>query len=136
MAGPLGSPGSSLAIIPINVVGEHLERLFLWGHSSCTICKADRSEILIYGGFGGIGRHARRSDCLQLDPSSGQLSLLDVKGSPSPRMGQTSSLVGDLMIVIGGRTDPTNILDDLWIFDIIKAEWKLVGNIGDVFSPR
>lgn len=120
----------------MKIVGEHAERLFLWGHSSCTIYNADHKEILIYGGFGGIGRHARRSDCLLLDPSSGRFSVLNVKGSPSPRMGQTSSLVGGSMIVVGGRADPTNILDDLWIFDIEKAEWKMVGNAGDVFTPR
>ncbi|XP_021719707.1 tRNA wybutosine-synthesizing protein 2/3/4-like [Chenopodium quinoa] len=135
-SGPLGSSGSSLAIVPIKIVGESIERLLLWGHSSCTICNADCKEILIYGGFGGIGRHARRSDFLLLDLSSGRLSVLDVKGSPSPRMGHTSSLVGGSMIVIGGRADPTNILDELWIFDIMKAEWKLVGNTGDVFAPR
>ncbi|XP_021766875.1 tRNA wybutosine-synthesizing protein 2/3/4-like [Chenopodium quinoa] len=135
-SGPLGSSGSSLAIVPIKIVGESIERLFIWGHSSCTICNADSKEILIYGGFGGIGRHARRSDCLLLDLFSGRLSVLDVKGSPSPRMGHTSSLVGGSMIVIGGRADPTNILDELWIFDIMKAEWKLVGNTGDVFAPR
>ncbi|KMT04175.1 hypothetical protein BVRB_8g186230 [Beta vulgaris subsp. vulgaris] len=135
-SGPLGSVCSSLAIIPMKIVGEHAERLFLWGHSSCTIYNADHKEILIYGGFGGIGRHARRSDCLLLDPSSGRFSVLNVKGSPSPRMGQTSSLVGGSMIVVGGRADPTNILDDLWIFNIEKAEWKMVGNAGDVFTPR
>lgn len=135
-SGPLGNPGSSLAIIPIKIIAEHMERLFLWGHSSCTICNADRKEILIYGGFGGVGRHARRSDCLLLDPSSGRLSVLDGKGSPPPRMGQTSLVVGGSMIVIGGRADPTNILDELLIFDIVKAEWKLVGNTGDVFTPR
>ncbi|KAL2931413.1 tRNA wybutosine-synthesizing protein 2/3/4 [Bienertia sinuspersici] len=135
-SGPPGSPGSSLVITPIEIVGEHVERLFLWGHSSCTICNADSKEILIYGGFGGTGRHARRNDCLLLDPLSGRLSVLTVKGSPSPRMGHTSSLVGGLMVVLGGRADPTNILDDLWIFNIADAEWKLVGNTSDVFAPR
>lgn len=117
-------------------MGEQVERLFLWGHSSCTVCNADCNQILIYGGFGGVGRHARRSDCILLDPSSGRFSVLNVEDSPSPRMGHTSSLAGGLMIVIGGRADPTNILDDIWIVDITKAQWKFVRNTNDVFAPR
>lgn len=135
-SGPPGSPCSSLAITTIRVVGEPVERLFLWGHSSCTVYNADPKKILVYGGFGGIGRHARRNDCLLFDPSSGEVAVLNVKGSPCPRVGHTSSLVGDLMFVIGGRADPANILDDLWIFDIPKAEWKLMHNNGNVFAPR
>ncbi|CAO2842541.1 unnamed protein product [Amaranthus hypochondriacus] len=135
-SGTPGIPGSSLDIIPIKLTGDQAERLFLWGHSSCSVYNADRYEILIYGGFGGVGRHARRSDCILLDPSSERFSVLNVEDSPSPRMGHTSSLSGGLMIVIGGRADPTNILDDIWIFDITKAQWKFVRNTNDVFAPR
>ena len=106
------------------------------GHSSCTISYADRKEILIYGGFGGTGRHARRNDCLLFDPFSGRVATLTVNGSPPPRVGHTSSLVGDLMFVIGGRADPANILDDLWMFNITKTEWKLVCSTDKVFAPR
>lgn len=135
-SGPPETTGSSLAIVPIKVIGEPLERLFIWGHSSCTISYADRKEILIYGGFGGTGRHARRNDCLLFDPFSGTVATLTVNGSPPPRVGHTSSLVGDLMFVIGGRADPANILDDLWMFDIAKTEWKLVCSTDKVFAPR
>ncbi|KAL9236617.1 hypothetical protein vseg_011262 [Gypsophila vaccaria] len=134
--GPSEHPLLSLAVVPVEIVGEPTERLFLWGHSSCSISNADENEVLIYGGFGGIGRHARRSDCLLFNPSSGRLVPMQVKDSPSPRLGHTSSVVGSSMIVIGGRADPANILGELWILDLVKAEWKLISNSSDVFPPR
>ncbi|GAB4830863.1 hypothetical protein Ancab_004890 [Ancistrocladus abbreviatus] len=133
-SGLLGPPGCTLPILPINVVGEPLERLFLWGHSSCIL--NNKEKILVYGGFGGIGRHARRNDCFLLDPSCGTLAALIAKDAPSPRLGHTSLLVGDLMFVIGGRADPVNILNDVWIFDTAKNEWKFVDCTGSAFAPR
>ncbi|KAK9681561.1 hypothetical protein RND81_10G011000 [Saponaria officinalis] len=136
MTGSLGYPRFSLAVVPMEIVGESTERLFLWGHSSCSISNADENEVLIYGGFGGVGRHARRSDCLLFNLSSGKLVDMQVKGSPSAHLGHTSSVVGGSMFVIGGRADPANILGELWIFDFAKTEWKLVSNSSDAFTPR
>ncbi|KAH9608479.1 hypothetical protein KSS87_000681 [Heliosperma pusillum] len=134
--GPLEDSRFHLAVVPVEIVGEPAERVFLWGHSSCPISNSNKNEVLIYGGFGGIGRHARRSDCLLFDPLSCRLTVMHVKGSPSPRLGHTSSVVGDSMIVIGGRADPANILSELWIFDFAKTEWKLVSDSSNAFTPR
>ncbi|XP_074307515.1 tRNA wybutosine-synthesizing protein 2/3/4-like [Silene latifolia] len=134
--GPLENYRISLAVVPMEIVGEPADRLFLWGHSTCPISNSNKNEVLIYGGFGGIGRHARRSDCLRFDPSSCRLTVMPVKGCPSPRLGHTSSVVGDSMIVIGGRADPANILSEVWIFDFVETEWKLVSDPSNAFTPR
>ncbi|KAF8030134.1 hypothetical protein BT93_E2537 [Corymbia citriodora subsp. variegata] len=83
-----------------------------------------------------MGRHARRNDCLLLDPSSCTLESIAVRSAPSPRMGHTASLVGDQLFVIGGRTDPLNILSDVWVFNTTTNEWKLLNCNGHVFLPR
>lgn len=136
----MSSPGSSLSlsISHIEIVGEPVEKLFLWGHSACALDNADHKKVIVYGGFGGLGRHARRNDLLLLDPYSGNLETINIfdDTSPSPRLGHTASLVGDRMFVIGGRTGPDKILSDVWIFDTTKNHWKLQQCGGSVFPPR
>ena len=107
----MGSPGCSLSIEHIEVVGEPVEKLFLWGHSACALNNGNHEKVIVFGGFCGMGRHARRYDLLLLDPCSGNLETISTSGcmSPSPRLGHTASLVGDCMFVTGGRTGPGKI---------------------------
>ncbi|GFP91985.1 tRNA wybutosine-synthesizing protein 2/3/4, partial [Phtheirospermum japonicum] len=115
------------------VVGEPVERLFAWGHSACTL---NEKKIIAFGGFGGIGRHARRNDVLILDTENGIMDIIATAEAPSPRLGHTSSLIGDFLYVIGGRADPMNILNEVWVFDVTKKEWKLLECSGSLFTPR
>ncbi|KAJ9566092.1 hypothetical protein OSB04_002058 [Centaurea solstitialis] len=115
----------SLPIKPLAITGEPVEKLHLWGHSACTLeTTQNPKSVLLFGGFGGVGRHARRKDSWLLDSVSGQLELVDFSNSPSPRLGHTASLVGDLIFVIGGRADPGNVLNDVWVLNMINNEWK------------
>ncbi|XP_062013510.1 tRNA wybutosine-synthesizing protein 2/3/4 [Rosa rugosa] len=127
---------SSLSVVPTEVSGENEENLYLWGHSACALEKKVDNGILVFGGFGGIGRHARRNQCLLVDALSGSLRGISIESSPSPRLGHTASLVGHCVFVIGGRADPEKILSDVWVLDIQKKEWKLAECSGDVFPPR
>ncbi|KAG9454033.1 hypothetical protein H6P81_006937 [Aristolochia fimbriata] len=122
--------------IKMTVSGEPVEKLFLWGHSACSINIGTQCQILIFGGFGGIGRHARRNDTLTLDPIAGVLSAINAERSPSPRLGHTSSTLGEHVFVIGGRGDPTQILSDVWVLNTAKGEWKSLDCSGSKFSPR
>ncbi|XP_022926928.1 tRNA wybutosine-synthesizing protein 2/3/4 [Cucurbita moschata] len=122
----------SLSVEQMGISGEPMAKLFIWGHSATTV----HNKVIAFGGFGGMGRHARRNDLLQLDMLSCTLQTISVEDSPSPRLGHTSSLVGDCLYVIGGRTDPTYILNDVWVFDITQAKWTLLKCTGSSFSPR
>ncbi|XP_011096065.1 tRNA wybutosine-synthesizing protein 2/3/4 [Sesamum indicum] len=122
-----------ISLSALEVVGEPVERLFLWGHSACTL---NQKKIIIFGGFGGIGRHARRNDLLLLDTESGIMETIAATGAPSPRLGHTSSVIGDFIYVIGGRADPVNILNEVWVFNNAKKEWKLLRCAGTLFPPR
>nr|XP_043622298.1 tRNA wybutosine-synthesizing protein 2/3/4 [Erigeron canadensis] len=120
-----GFPELSLPIKPIVITGEPIEKLHLWGHSACTLkTTKDVKSVLVFGGFGGMGRHARRNDSWLLDSVSGQLELVVFESTPSPRLGHTASLAGDLMFVIGGRADPENVLNDVWVLNTTTNEWK------------
>lgn len=136
MAGSIEVPSFNLSVVKMEIVGEPVERLFIWGHSACTLGSTNHSGILVFGGFGGLGRHARRNNCLLVDPFSGTLKALEVEAGPSPRLGHTSSLVGDSMFVIGGRADPENILSDVWVLNTAKNEWKLIECSGGIFPSR
>lgn len=131
-------PGCSMQIVHIDIVGEPAEKLFLWGHSACALDNASLKKVIVFGGFGGMGRHARRNDLLLLDPYSGTLETIITVGniSLSPRMGHTSSVVGDHMFLIGGRTGPDKILNEVWAFLTVKNCWKLMQCGGSYFHPR
>ncbi|XP_048317963.2 tRNA wybutosine-synthesizing protein 2/3/4 [Ziziphus jujuba] len=135
-SGSIGVHSSSLSIVPMVIVGEPVESLFIWGHSACTLGSTNHNKVLVFGGFGGMGRHGRRNNSLLLDPFFGTLKAFGVEGGPTPRLGHTSSLVGDSMFVIGGRADPEKILSDVWVLNIAKKEWKLLECSGDAFPPR
>lgn len=129
----IGMTSCCLSISQMVITGESIERLFLWGHSACTL---ENAKILLFGGFGGNGRHARKNDSFLVDPLHETLREVNVVGCPSPRLGHTSSLVGDCMFVIGGRADPLNILSDVWVLNTVKNEWKLLDCTGCAFPPR
>ncbi|GAU18390.1 hypothetical protein TSUD_202790, partial [Trifolium subterraneum] len=124
---------------PTNGVELVCDHLRLDDQSQFTNGNAPENQsVIVCGGFGGLGRHARRNDLLLLDPYSGNLETISTFGCacPSPRLGHTASLVGDLMFVIGGRTGPDKILSDVWSLDTIKNCWKLLQCGGTVFPPR
>ncbi|KAF9589011.1 hypothetical protein IFM89_018250 [Coptis chinensis] len=135
-SGLLNAHWGSISAVKILTIGEPVDKLFLWGHSACTLYNSLQQKVLIFGGFGGLGRHARRNDTLTLDLQSGALKVISVEGPPSPRLGHTSSVVGEHVFVIGGRGDPTKILNDVWVFNTSKNQWKLLECSGSVFLPR
>ncbi|KAK9133426.1 hypothetical protein Scep_012954 [Stephania cephalantha] len=135
-AGGLGAHDCSISVSKLVTIGEQVEKIFLWGHSVSILDDKHHSKALIFGGFGGFGRHARRNYTMLLDTQSGLLEAANFKSCPSPRMGHTSSVVGDLVFVIGGRGDPLKILNDVWMLDVDENEWRLLECAGSVFPPR
>ncbi|KAD0533610.1 hypothetical protein R6Q59_016587 [Mikania micrantha] len=129
-----GVPEPILSIKPMVITGESVEKLHLWGHSTCTLeATKNPKSMLVFGGFGGIGRHERRKDSWLLDSVTGELQLVDFLSTPSARLGHTASLVGELMFVIGGRADPGNVLRDVWILNTTNNKWKQVQCTGTEF---
>lgn len=94
------------------------------------------SNVLVFDGFGGMGRRSRRNDYLLLDPLSGKLKAIEIEGAPSQQLHQTASVVGDFDFVIGVRSDPSNVLNDVWVLNTAKMKWKLVQCASNVFPPR
>lgn len=122
--------------VSMTVVGEPVERLFRWGHSACVVDEGHQKQILLFGGFGGIGRHARQNDTLILDPVSGILKALHGEILPPMRMGQSISTVGADVYLIGGRGDPAQIWNDVWVMHIATQKWELLHCCGSAFRPR
>ena len=120
----------------MGIIDEPVDKLLLWGHSACTLDTASHKKVIVFGGFGGMGRHARRNNTLVLDPLHGILKVVNAEETPSPRLGHTSSMFGDLMFIIGGRADPEKILNDVWVLNTTKNEWRWLECTGCVFPPR
>ncbi|XP_039140160.1 tRNA wybutosine-synthesizing protein 2/3/4 isoform X2 [Dioscorea cayenensis subsp. rotundata] len=131
----LSEKGSLLAVY-LTIFDEPPEKLYLWGQSACVVNDNEHKQIFIFGGFGGLGRHARRNYSLMLDPKSGTLKEINTVDSPSPRMGHTSSLIGDQIFVIGGRDGPTQIFDEVWVLNNVESRWNLLKCNGSMFHPR
>ncbi|XP_062189340.1 tRNA wybutosine-synthesizing protein 2/3/4 isoform X2 [Phragmites australis] len=120
----------------LNVSGESIEKLFLWGQSACAFTVGVEQQVLTFGGFGGPGRHARRNYSLLLDHKSGLLTELNFKESPSPRMGHTVTAVGNSIYVIGGRGGPSETLGDVWVLQSTENTWSRLECSGSFFRPR
>ncbi|PKA48659.1 tRNA wybutosine-synthesizing protein 2/3/4 [Apostasia shenzhenica] len=132
----LGIYESSLSAVKMTIVGEHVEKLFLWGHSAMPLIKRRMKEVVVFGGFGGIGRHTRRNYTLLLDTQSGLLKEIDTIESPTPRVGHTASILEDNLFVIGGRGGPLQIFNDVWVLNTDEYKWKLLKCTGSTFYPR
>ncbi|KAL3678169.1 hypothetical protein R1sor_021125 [Riccia sorocarpa] len=124
------------------VSGEPVEKLYRWGHSTCILdgteeLRATQSNsVIIYGGYGGPERHKRLNDLLMLNVDEGILRSMQTVGAPAPVMAHTASRVSELMVVIGGRRDPSCILNTVTALDLKSFEWKSPDINGDEFSPR
>jgi tRNA wybutosine-synthesizing protein 3 len=130
---PVPNQNHTLSASDLYITGEPIEQLFLWGQSASIYSS---NKVLIFGGFGGIGRHSRRNYSLILDPISGSLATLDVLRPPLERMGHSISLVGEDLYVIGGRAGPLEILNDVWVLKKNVNEWMQLECSGDMFKPR
>ncbi|BBN02828.1 tRNA wybutosine-synthesizing protein 3 [Marchantia polymorpha subsp. ruderalis] len=129
-------PGLCAASFVIS--GEPPEKLFRWGHSTCALGDQESgcNSVLIYGGYGGPERHARQNDLLMLDVQEGSLRSLQTVGSPAPIMAHTASRVKDTMVVIGGRRDPSCVLNGVSVLDLKTFEWETPVVTGVEFPPR
>ncbi|KAG8080376.1 hypothetical protein GUJ93_ZPchr0007g3241 [Zizania palustris] len=131
-----GNTSHYLSTAALEISGEPIEKLFLWGQSACALTVGTEHHVLTFGGFGGPGRHARRNYALLLNHRSGLLTEIKVTESPSPRMGHTVTVVGNDIYVVGGRGGPSEILDDVWVLQNSKNRWSRVDCSGDFFRPR
>jgi tRNA wybutosine-synthesizing protein 3 len=127
---------SHLVSVAVRISGEPIEKLFLWGQSACVFTVGGERQVLTFGGFGGPGRHARRSYSLLLDHKSGLLTEMNFKDSPPPRMGHTVTAVGNNIYIIGGRGGPSEILDDVWVLQSTEHTWSRLVCSGNFFCPR
>ncbi|XP_031505706.1 tRNA wybutosine-synthesizing protein 2/3/4 [Nymphaea colorata] len=136
MTGSSSTDRCSVSANKMKILDLPVGKLFRWGHSASLLNDSDSRRILVFGGFGGVGRHSRQNDSLLLDPRTGMLKVLHAVGPPSPRIGHTSSVIGNHMFVIGGRGDPTQIFSDVWVLHTEESRWEILSCTGSVFGPR
>ncbi len=104
-----------------------------WGHASA----AAGGKVALIGGYGGGGAHARRSDVLLYDTARRTWEALEPAAAPAgaddgaqppPRMGHAAAcLAGRYVVLIGGRTSPSDALSDVWLLDLYgSGRWVRV----------
>ncbi|PNH11727.1 tRNA wybutosine-synthesizing protein 2/3/4, partial [Tetrabaena socialis] len=95
-----------------------------WGAASAVLGR----RIVLVGGYGGGGAHARRADVLLYDTPSRTWEALapadPAAPAPPARMGHgAAALGGGHVVVVGGRTSPVDPLGDVWILDLGARAW-------------
>lgn len=131
---------SLLAAAPFTVTGEPVEKLHRWSHSACAVPvpagSKDGGAVIIFGGYGGTGRHSRLNDVLLLELESSLLRSVQAENAPSCRQAHSSVVVDDKMVLIGGREGPTKPLSDVCVFNITSRSWTVVPTSGAAFPAR
>lgn len=131
------SDGCSLSAAHLMVRGEPIERLYCWSHSAVHTTEINgQHSLVVYGGFGGPGRHARLGNALVLDCLTGELKCLETSYAPPPRMSHIAVVIGHHMVVFGGRYDPSTCLGDVCVLDLKAKSWHFPEVTGDYFLPR
>lgn len=131
------SDGCSLPAAHLDVRGEPVERLHCWSHTAVhTTAINGHHSLLVYGGFGGPGRHARQGNSLVLDCLTGELKCLETFYTRPPRMSHVAVVVGQSMVVIGGRHDPSTCLGDVCVLDLKTKSWHFPEVTGSHFLSR
>jgi len=91
----------------------------------------------MYSSFGGTDGNRWFNDVWIYDPRTNIWQQQDCIGYiPLAREGHASALVGDVMYVLGGRTEEGKDLGDLAAFRITTRRWYTFQNMGPSPSPR
>lgn len=104
----------------------------LLARSNHTAVYCERENaVFIFGG--GQAHKLRFNDTLKLTFPSWKpnevfverLRLQDNSPLPLPRTYHASCLVGNLMVVIGGESNNTD-MQDLWVLDVVAGRWHQI----------
>ena len=92
-------------------------------HHSATFVK-EANGIVIFGGYGGAGKVL--GECQVLDMESLGWRVLETKGTPpKPRYDHTASLLGEKLVVFGGR-DLTQSIEEVSVLDVTTMAWEVL----------
>lgn len=109
------------------------------GHSSVV----HDSNIVVFGGQGATPTGTTtRLAALQIlsiaDDNTLNVVFDDAENAaaPSARMQHSAVVIGDDMVVFGGRAGPTKPLNDVYTFNLRTKTWTHVGTVGEPPAPR
>ena len=101
------------------------------GGSSSVLYK---TKLILFGGhfLKEEGKYEYLNDVWVFDTSNpkGEWTPTKIKGDiPSPRYGHTAHIIGDKMILFGGKGPENSNLNDLWFLDLNKFVWSVINPI-------
>ncbi|TMW68651.1 hypothetical protein Poli38472_006119 [Pythium oligandrum] len=110
-----------------------LQRL---GHSSV----AYHNDVYVFGGQAktSAGTLTRVDELLKVSIDKDNfVTLMDAAGAPSSRMHHSAVVVGEQMVVFGGRAGPLHCYNDVYAFEFATQTWRPVEVRGEVApAPR
>jgi N-acetylneuraminic acid mutarotase len=106
----------------------------------CNSCVEYKGSIYIFGGYSddGMKRSNPRNDFFRYNILENQWTLVNTNSSPpSSRHSHTAVIYKNKMVIFGGVSEQTRLLNDLHYFDFDSQEWKEITEIkGDIPPPR
>ena len=93
-----------------------------------------RNKLIVFGGhfLKEEGKYEYLNDIWVFDitNSLGVWEPIKIKGeSPPPRYGHSASVVGDKMLIFGGKSFENVNLNDLWYLDLKKFTWSVINPV-------
>lgn len=101
--------------------------------AASSMCSYGKKIII----FGGRDSEARRNDVNIFDTETRKWQTFDVSGKkPATRSFHTCSVVGNRMVIIGGRASDNTHVNVIDIFDLDTYQWMQPEISGDEFKGR
>ena len=106
-----------------------------WGHSAAVV---QNGTIVVFGGYGGMGRHERMNDVVIIDPKTGTIASPTCSGmAPAPRVLHACAMMpNNWMVIYGGRAGPKSPFGDTFVLSCDESfQWKKLVFVGTEQPP-
>ncbi|EAY20674.1 Kelch motif family protein [Trichomonas vaginalis G3] len=100
--------------------------------TSAHTMNASKNRIFVFGGYKS-SKFRNLMMVFSIDRNIWHSAIFE--GSPEPRAYHSSTLIGDTLVVIGGR-NKEKYFDDVHFFDVHKIYWRQTGITFSNFTPR
>ena len=95
-------------------------------HASCTTWDL---KLWVFGGKQSIGKRSQvLNDLMKYDEKENRWVNASPKrgDAPAPRYGHSMFCFYNYLFVFGGMGDNNHVFGDLWVFDIIREDWRQI----------
>lgn len=97
-------------------------------------CQDSSNWVWVFGGWNFVGdKENYLNDLYQYQDATNTWKKMKNNGqTPKPRRGHVMFCYYNYLVMFGGEGPDGKVLGDLWVYDVIKWEWDLVMDSGNI----